>query len=258
MSEASPITKPRRKRVRDGIELIKMSELSRRSGVTAPTLKHFMREGLLPEPELRTSRNMAYYDARLVDRITVIRKLQSERFLPLKVIGDLLEPAPSANIRTDVDASSRQLLGDLAPTVAQMTQPVGNWTARTEIVRQWNITAAELDQLEAEGHIKSHLAADGAMYTGVDLQLLELLAEVRRLGLGAHFPIEMVGPYISAVRLLCTAEVDMFRRRVIESGLTSPLPLHEMMQHAVRIGEKVIVLLRGRLLQEALTGQRAN
>ena len=42
---------------RDG--LLKMSELAEASGVSAGTIKHYLREGLLPEP-VRTSRNMAY------------------------------------------------------------------------------------------------------------------------------------------------------------------------------------------------------
>src|SRR5687767_14446636 len=85
----------------DDPQLIKMSELSKRSGVPGPTIKHYIREGLLPGPEVRTSRNMAYYDARLANRIRVIKDLQAERFLPLRVIGELLEAAPSDKIRSD-------------------------------------------------------------------------------------------------------------------------------------------------------------
>ena len=71
--------------------LLKMSELSRRCGVPAPTIKHYIREGLLPPPAVRTSRNMAYYDAGLVTRIKAIKELQRTRFLPLKVIKDMLD-----------------------------------------------------------------------------------------------------------------------------------------------------------------------
>ena len=61
-------------------ELVKMAELARRSGVPAPTIKHYIHQGLLPGPEIRTSRNMAYYDARLASRIRVVKELQAERF----------------------------------------------------------------------------------------------------------------------------------------------------------------------------------
>ena len=82
----------RRRSAEPEVQLVKISDLARLSGVPGPTIKHYMREGLLPEPHQRTSRNMAYYDARLADRVKVIKELQQERFLPLKLIADLLEP----------------------------------------------------------------------------------------------------------------------------------------------------------------------
>src|SRR5687767_13985971 len=93
-----------------------MAELAELSGVPGPTIKHYLREGLLSTAR-RTSRNMAYYDARLADRVRVIKELQAERFLPLRVIGDLLEPLPSAALRADLDRDARRRLGELAPGV---------------------------------------------------------------------------------------------------------------------------------------------
>ena len=51
--------------------LLKMSELAERSGVSAGTIKHYLREGLLGDGEgvVRTSRNMAYYPPDFVERI---------------------------------------------------------------------------------------------------------------------------------------------------------------------------------------------
>ena len=53
-------------------------------------MRHYLREGLLPEP-VKTSRNMAYYPPEFVDRIRLIKQLQEERFMPLRVIRDLLD-----------------------------------------------------------------------------------------------------------------------------------------------------------------------
>ena len=76
---------------RDG--LLKMSELAERAGVAAGTIKHYLREGLLPEP-VETSRNMAYYPPEFVERIRLIKQLQEERFMPLRVIKDVLDDDP--------------------------------------------------------------------------------------------------------------------------------------------------------------------
>ena len=41
-------------------ELLRISELAQSSGVPVATIRHYLREELLPEP-VKTSRNMAYY-----------------------------------------------------------------------------------------------------------------------------------------------------------------------------------------------------
>lgn len=73
--------------------LLKMSELAERSGVSAGTIRYYLREGLLGEAEdvVRTSRNMAYYPPQYVQRIALIKRLQEQRFMPLRVIRDALE-----------------------------------------------------------------------------------------------------------------------------------------------------------------------
>src|SRR3954467_14762883 len=77
-----------------------MSELAQRSGVSAGTIKHYLREGLLGEGEgvVRTSRNMAYYPPQFVERITLIKRLQEDRFMPLKVIKGMLDEDPDRAI----------------------------------------------------------------------------------------------------------------------------------------------------------------
>ena len=65
--------------------MLKMAELAEASGVSAGTIKHYLREGLLPEP-VKTSRNMAWYPPEFVERIQLIKELQERRFMPLKAI----------------------------------------------------------------------------------------------------------------------------------------------------------------------------
>src|SRR5882672_6490209 len=74
-------------------DLLRMGELAEASGVSAATVKHYLREGLLPEP-VKTSRNMAYYPPEFVDRIRLIKQLQEERFMPLKLIREVLDENP--------------------------------------------------------------------------------------------------------------------------------------------------------------------
>jgi DNA-binding transcriptional MerR regulator len=81
--------------------MLKMSELAERSGVSAATIKHYLREGLLGDDDevVRTSRNMAYYPVDFVDRVRLIKRLQEERFMPLRVIRELIERDPDRAVR---------------------------------------------------------------------------------------------------------------------------------------------------------------
>jgi DNA-binding transcriptional MerR regulator len=76
--------------------LLKMKELAAASGVSAGTIKHYLREGLLGDGRevVKTSRNMAYYPPEFVERIKLIKQLQEERFMPLAVIKSMLDDDP--------------------------------------------------------------------------------------------------------------------------------------------------------------------
>jgi DNA-binding transcriptional MerR regulator len=90
--------------------LLKMSELAERSGVSAGTIRYYLREGLLGGhgDVLRTSRNMAYYPPEYVERIVLIKRLQEERFMPLRVIRSALAEAPE-RVRALIELEDRIL-----------------------------------------------------------------------------------------------------------------------------------------------------
>jgi DNA-binding transcriptional MerR regulator len=75
--------------------------------VSAGTIKHYLREGLLGQGDdvVRTSRNMAYYPPDYVDRIRTIKRLQEERFMPLRAIKDALERAAAGRDDERVSAT---------------------------------------------------------------------------------------------------------------------------------------------------------
>ncbi|MGH2864082.1 MAG: MerR family transcriptional regulator [Solirubrobacteraceae bacterium] len=90
--------------------LLKMSELAQRSGVSPGTIRYYLREGLLGEGAeiVRTSRNMAYYPQQYVPRIELIKRLQEERFMPLRVIRGALAQDPE-RLRALIELEDRIL-----------------------------------------------------------------------------------------------------------------------------------------------------
>jgi DNA-binding transcriptional MerR regulator len=108
--------------------LLKMSELAERSGVSAGTIKHYLREGLLGEGEdiVRTSRNMAYYPPEYVERIQLIKRLQEERFMPLRVIKErILERAVAQGEGDRVSAAEARRRYDVPRNVLDRLAEIG-------------------------------------------------------------------------------------------------------------------------------------
>jgi DNA-binding transcriptional MerR regulator len=108
-------------------ELLKMSELAQRSGVSAGTIKHYLREGLLGQGDdvVRTSRNMAYYPPDYVDKIRTIKRLQEERFMPLRAIKDALERAAASRDAERVSTAEAKRRYDVPQNVLDRLKDIG-------------------------------------------------------------------------------------------------------------------------------------
>src|SRR5947207_285598 len=123
-------------------QLLRISELSERSGVPVATIHHYLREGLLPEP-VRTSRNMAYYPPDFVERIRLIKRLQEERFMPLRVIKDVIDDDPER-------AAALVELEDRILERAISAQESGR-VSRAEVKRRYAIPDNVLARMEGLG-----------------------------------------------------------------------------------------------------------
>jgi DNA-binding transcriptional MerR regulator len=158
-----------------------MSELAERSGVSAGTIKHYLREGLLGSQDdvVRTSRNMAYYPAEFVDRIQLIKRLQEERFMPLRVIRDV--------IAADPDRLARLLeLEDRILERAIEARESGR-VSRTQVRETYDMPQNVLDRLEEievlTPNARGYDADDVAIIEAISSKLL-LAAPRGRRGIG--------------------------------------------------------------------------
>jgi DNA-binding transcriptional MerR regulator len=69
---------------------MRISDLSRESGIPIPTIKYYLREGLLP-PGRRTARNQAAYDDGHLRRLRLVRVLVDVGGLTLAAVRRVLE-----------------------------------------------------------------------------------------------------------------------------------------------------------------------
>jgi DNA-binding transcriptional MerR regulator len=148
-----------------------MSELAERSGVSSGTIKHYLREGLLGGREqiVRTSRNMAYYPENFVDRIRLIKRLQEERFLPLRLIKDVLDDDPERAARL-VELEDRVVERALASRAQAGT------AARPDVAARYGVPENVLERLEELGV----LSCDG--YDADDERIVAAISRFRAGG----------------------------------------------------------------------------
>ncbi len=151
-------------------ELLKISELAERSDVPVATVRHYLREGLLPEP-VKTSRNMAYYPPEFADRIRLIKRLQEQRFMPLKVIRELLDSSNGDLERLRNFAESGDVL------VARALGPEVR-TSEDEILRRFEIPERALRRLTEVGVLSPNRAG----YSQTDVRIVEAVASFRAAG----------------------------------------------------------------------------
>jgi DNA-binding transcriptional MerR regulator len=73
---------------------MRIGELSRATGVPVPTIKYYLREGLLPQGEL-SSPNQASYGERHLRRLRLIRALVELAQVPVAQVKEILESLDS-------------------------------------------------------------------------------------------------------------------------------------------------------------------
>ena len=92
---------------------MRMAELARRSELSVPTIKYYLREGLL-QPGRRTSVNQAVYDSEHLERLRLIRALVTVAGLPLARVRAVVAAVSDNTSVLDAMAVTQDVLvGDL-------------------------------------------------------------------------------------------------------------------------------------------------
>jgi DNA-binding transcriptional MerR regulator len=194
--------------------LLKMSELADASGVSVGTIKHYLREGLLGNGDeiVRTSRNMAYYPPGFVERIRLIKKLQEERFMPLKVIREeILEKAIDAAGDVRVSRAEVRRLYDVPDNVLRRLAEIGVLTPNSRGYDRNDVEIIEaLARFRAGGYDESlgFTVYDTERYREALQPLVEEEVEValsRLAGLGPERAVEIIAAGAAPLRDLIGA-----------------------------------------------------
>lgn len=213
---------------------MRIGELAEASGVPVPTIKHYLREGLLPEP-VKTSRNMAYYPPEFVERIRLIKQLQEERFMPLRAIKAVLDEGPE-RARAMVELEDRILERALAGERRR--------TGAAEVRERYGVPAEVLDRLAELGV----LSPTSRGYSPSDIKIIEAIGRFRAGGYDEQigFTVYDTLRYKKALEELVAQEVEMVMDRLAEE--VPPERVVEMLEAGAEPLQDLIAALHTKLL----------
>jgi DNA-binding transcriptional MerR regulator len=132
---------------------MKVSELSDRADVPLPTIKFYIREGLLPKGA-STGKNQADYGVVHLERLALIRSLKEDAGLGIDAIGRVLRAADSAReeyIRVAIDAVAGPGTADFpeSPEYAQNRESL----VELAQARGWEVSGDDVSVREAARHL---------------------------------------------------------------------------------------------------------
>jgi DNA-binding transcriptional MerR regulator len=156
----------------------RMKDLCALSGLSRQAIHFYIQQGLLPEGT-KTGRNMAWYGQAHLERLDLIRRLQEERFLPLKAIRALLDDetaglaAAQRGLLLEVKARlPGKIAGDEAPALV----------ALDEAAARHGVDGADLERIVAAGLVPVREVDGRRMAPASSLWLLDAWAQLRGLG----------------------------------------------------------------------------
>jgi DNA-binding transcriptional MerR regulator len=221
--------------------LLKMKQLAEASGVSAGTIKHYLREGLLPDP-VKTSRNMAYYPPEFVERIRLIKQLQEERFMPLRHIKAVLDEDPR-RARALVELEDRIL--------ERALQEEGKPVSAAELRRRYEVPQEVLDRLAELGV----LTPNSRGYAQRDVEIVEAISRFRAGGYDERigFTVYDTLRYKRALEELVKEEVQLLMDRL---GEMDPEVAADLIEAGAQPLRDLIGALHHKLLIAELRRQR--
>jgi DNA-binding transcriptional MerR regulator len=224
-----------------------MSELAALTDVRPAAIKFYIKEGLLPAP-VKTSRNMAYYDESFVEKIRLIKQLQSQHYLPLRVIKDLLART-GGSATLDETRALMDLKGSLAASLPAATrEPL----TEDEVIRRLNTYEEELESLRRMGLVNPREVNGTRIYDGEDQEFLELLENNRRLGFKGEFGFQVkdLELYLAILEILATEEVKLLVSRTATKLSTEEI--RRLAERGIRDFGPLLMFLRRKMILKVL------
>jgi DNA-binding transcriptional MerR regulator len=184
----------------------RMADLCRLTGLSRQAIHFYIREGLVPEGQ-KTGHNFADYDERHLDRILLIRRLQHERFLPLRAIKALVEGEDAS-----LSPAQRGQLAEIKARVGAVAGLRGSGTERVaDLLRRTGVDKADFAKLVELGLLAPAVKGRGAVVSSADAWIVELWGQVRAAGFSRAlgFEPDLLEIFADAVQRMFKREKEL-------------------------------------------------
>ncbi len=216
----------------------KMKDLCELTGLPRQVIHFYIHEGLVPEGH-KTGRNMAFYSEAHVERIQLIRKLQHERFLPLKAIKAMLDEQEEI-----FSPTQRRLLGEVRARLEGSVRPR---TTRPKLLlaapllAQAGATAGDLEEMASIGLLATQVDERGrTLVAEEDAWILTTWGELRALGFSRDlgFSPADLAIFEEGISAIFKREAALFASRL---SLVGPERLAKMVESALPIINQFLI-----------------
>lgn len=212
---------------------LRMKDLCDATGLPRQAIHFYIQQGLLPAGE-KTGRNMAYYDESHVERLRLIKRLQHERFLPLKAIRALLEDRESqfSQVQRSLLLEVKQRL--TTSLLARATDAPGTIDADEACARH-GVPREDLNRMIEIGILGGRDSEDGKLVIAQDdTWILAAWGEILKLGYAKE-----LGFRVDDIVILQEVVQDLFNREVVllasRIGKLPPEQAADMIERALPI-----------------------
>jgi len=174
---------------------VKISELTKRTGVPKETIHYYVRQGIISKPK-KKSKNVADYNESHIEQIHLIKQIQDHFFLPLSFIKKIVKRHSKSpelqsllELRTEYFRPVDQLLESEVVGEEAFCDATGLSSKWLTKFQEWGVITAELQN-------------GNKVYSRDDVIIGKLLVDMGRAGFGPKdgFDLEYVRRYTEKFR----------------------------------------------------------
>lgn len=222
-------------------ETLRMRDLVRESGFPRATIHFYQQQGLLPEPR-RKVRNSATYGPEHLDRLSRIRELRDQQFLPLRAIKAIFEGVPEQ----EFTPQQAQLIHSMREALPRDSKQAVAASERLEAVSR-SVPGKEIEALRAAGLIAS--AETAGESSADDADVLQAWVELNKIGIGPErgFEATDISIFDRAMARLVAQEFALFLPRFADLSGADAV---EVVNRAVPILERLLAATHRKKVRE--------